>query len=46
MNRTNNNSRNTNNNTSRNTGRARPLIIRAGVTRDPRRRYGEGGKVK
>lgn len=27
------------------TGRPKPIAAKAGVTKNPRRRYGEGGKV-
>lgn len=28
------------------TGRSKPVVAKAGVTRDPKRRYGKGGKLK
>lgn len=28
------------------TGRAKPLVAKAGLTRDPKRRYSNGGKLK
>lgn len=28
------------------TGRAKPVIVKAGVSKNPKRRYGCGGKVK
>lgn len=34
------------NNSNRPTGRPKPLTPKAGVTRDGKRRYGCGGKIK
>lgn len=34
------------NNGKKNTGRARPVVAKAGVTRNRDRRYGCGGKLK
>lgn len=31
---------------SKSTGRPKPMTPKAGVTRDPKRRYGCGGKIK
>ena len=31
---------------TRKTGRPKPMTPKAGVTRDPKRRYGCGGKIK
>lgn len=33
------------NQSSKSTGRPKPLTSKAGVTKNPRRRYGEGGKA-
>ena len=36
----------TSNRSNKSTGRRSPMVPKAGVTRDPKRRYGCGGKVK